>query len=848
VDRYTQGTLVTENARLSRQLRLDYDADRRGRGLRAWESPDILPRGAWLARLWQECAYRDPFGTPVLLNSLQELALWEQAIAASEAASVLLDLPGTVSTAAQAWSLVHQWEVRRDPTEFEGLHDPEAFLEWMHAVERKLRENGWITASELPQALLDRVQSGTLAPGVVFHAGFDEIAPADQSLFEACHAQAWRIDPAIPAPRYRVAFRDSSEELIHAAAWARRTLEAKPNAKIGIVVRGLAGLSVAAERIFDDTFHPSLNFAAPAASNAAFHISAGARSADVPMIAVALLALGLRPGLQIGEAGMLLRSSYLRLDKLQATRVYADLRRQGAEKISWKLEAVRRLFPAMAKAADELRERQHPSEWSATFSRLLDRASWPGDRTLSAAEQQTVEHWKMLLSQLASLDIVLPRLTYGHALQRLRRIAYDRRFVARDEGAPVQVMDMFEAVGSQFDALWIAGLHSGVWPESPRPNPFLPLALQRAAGMPHSSPERELKFARSVTARLLASAPEIVCSYPSFSGEEKLRISPLIEALPEMTNSIAPFETPLRKIFLASVPLDQQPLGQAPPVLPGTLQRGGMQVLADQAACPFRAFAIHRLGAREYGDPDIGISPSERGTVAHKALEHFWRDIGSQHELAVMSAEEIAKVIETSVSTALDSRLSRRHKNASLERSRVLEQSRLTGLLEEWLQRERGRPDFTVVERETPRRINAGGLELELKVDRIDQQVADGTHVILDYKTSENLSIKSWDGDRPDAPQLPLYAVKSERKVSGVYFAKLVPGQTVLLGHGGRELEQRLPDWTKVVNQLGAGFLAGDAAVDPKNTSKTCGLCDLHSLCRIGDFSRTGEAEDEAGE
>ncbi|MEY2394835.1 MAG: ATP-dependent helicase/nuclease subunit, partial [Acidobacteriaceae bacterium] len=150
MDRYTQGTLVTANARLSRQLRLDYDADRRGRGLRAWESPDILPRGAWLARLWQECAYRDPFGTPVLLNSLQEQALWEQAIAASDAASVLLDLPGTVSTAAQAWSLVQHWGARCDASEFDGLADPEAFLEWMHAMERKLVENGWITASELP--------------------------------------------------------------------------------------------------------------------------------------------------------------------------------------------------------------------------------------------------------------------------------------------------------------------------------------------------------------------------------------------------------------------------------------------------------------------------------------------------------------------------------------------------------------------------------------------------------------------------------------------------------------------------------------------------------------------------
>jgi ATP-dependent helicase/nuclease subunit B len=844
VVRYTQGTLVTANSRLSRQLRRDYDTERRRQGLLVWESPDILPRGPWLARAWRECAQRDPFNTPVLLSPLQEAALWEQTVAASDAAGVLLDLPATVSAAAQAWSLVHAWEARCDAAEFHGLSDTEVFLGWMHAVERKLRDNGWIVASQLPRALLDRVTAGAPASGALFHTGFDELAPADRRLFEACHAQAWRLAPAIPAPRcHRVGLRDSSAELIQAAAWARQKLEAEPAARIGIVVRGLAGLSAAAERIFDDTFHPSLDFACPAASGVAFHISAGVPSADVPMIAVALLALELKSGLQIGEAGMLLRSPFLGLDKLYASRLYADLRRQGIEKISFEVDAVRRVFPAMAKAAEELREHQHPSEWSGAFSRLLQRAGWPGDRPLSPAEHQTAEHWKNLLSELAALDVVLPRITYSQALQRLRRIAYDQRFAPRDEGAPVQVMDMLEAAGSQFDALWIAGLHGGVWPEAPRPNPFLPLSLQRAAAMPHSSPERELTYARRVTARLLASAPEVVCSYPQFSGEEKLRISPLIEALPEIPELRGVVETPLRRIFAAAGPLDQQPLGQAPPVPPGTLQRGGMNVLANQAACPFKAFAMYRLGAREYDAPDLGISPSERGNVAHQALEYFWREVGSQRELLARTTAEIDSVIESCVSAALDSRLSRRHKDASLERSRALEQDRLQLLLAQWLQEERRRPDFTVVEREVPRRIDAGGLTLEIKADRLDL-FTDGTYAILDYKTSDRQGVKDWEGDRPDAPQLPLYAVKSGHEVSAVQFAILVPGNTDLPGYIGQDVMRRLPEWAKVVDHLGASFLQGDAAVDPKNGTKTCDLCDLHSLCRIADVRVAGTLED----
>jgi len=272
-----------------------------------------------------------------------------------------------------------------------------------------------------------------------------------------------------------------------------------------------------------------------------------------------------------------------------------------------------------------------------------------------------------------------------------------------------------------------------------------------------------------------------------------------------------------------------------------------MSVLANQAACPFRAFAIHRLGAREVDAADIGISPSERGTVAHEALEYFWREIGSQRELLARSAQEIDSVIERCVGAALDSRLSRRHRNASLERSRALEKMRLHNLLTEWLEQERRRPDFTVVEREKQRKVEVGGLALEIKADRLDL-FRDGTHAILDYKTSDKQGVKDWEGDRPNAPQLMLYATKSEHAISAVQFAVLVPGATELTGYSGQELQRRLPEWSNVVEQLGASFLRGDAAVDPKDGAKTCEFCALPSLCRITDVRAFNATEDEDGE
>ena len=831
---------MTGNARLTRQLRREYDAERRKQGERLWESPDIVPRGAWLARCWQECAYRDPLNTPMLLDAEQEEALWEQAIVTTGGETPLLDVPATASAAARAWDLLHAWEAPRDPLVFEGLPDPEVFIEWMAEVERKLRDHGWITASQLPRALQDRVAAGALSvPGPISYAGFDELTPADRRLFDALAVSEQREQPLTDTRARRAEFPGTAEELAHAAAWARQQLEASPGARIGVVVRGLADLSAAAERIFDDVLHPGLDFA-PSESRPAFHVSAGAPAADTPLIAAALLMLRLRDGLPPGEAAMLLRSPFLRIGRKEAGRLDRDLRRAGADEVG--LDAVRPYFHDFAEAARALPARQRFSQWSATFSRLLDLAGWPYGRALSSTEYQALEHWKNLLSAFARLDVVRPPVSYSQALERLRRMARTARFAPSDEDAPVQIMDMLEAAGSRFDRLWIAGLHGGVWPAPPRPNPFLPPALQRAAGMPHSSPERELAYARRVTARLLGSAPEVVCSYPQYSGDEQLRVSPLIENLPKAAGPPEAAETALQRVFSSTAVLDGVPSGDAPPISSEAVQSGGMKVIADQAACPFRAFAIHRLGARELDDIELGVSPRERGTAAHVALEILWQELKTQQELIERPPAKLSELIRASASAALERTLGRRHTGA-IERFRILEQERLEKLLQEWLEVERQRPPFRVVETETTADVDLAGLKLCIKADRVDLEESGGGHVIVDYKTSKVLKITAWEGERPDAPQLPLYAVKSQHLVSKIFYGQLVSGKLRWLPAEGADARKCMPEWRRVLEKLAADFLQGRAAVDPKDGKITCANCRLGPLCRVGE-SRGVEIEE----
>jgi hypothetical protein len=137
-----------------------------------------------------------------------------------------------------------------------------------------------------------------------------------------------------------------------------------------------------------------------------------------------------------------------------------------------------------------------------------------------------------------------------------------------------------------------------------------------------------------------------------------------------------------------------------------------------------------------------------------------------------------------------------------------------------------------------------------------------GEEVIIDYKTGK-VAPKKWFGDRPEDPQLPLYAISANKTPGAVVFAvirddgclyqgvvsrgglfpDLPPKETKTtreLVDAGHEMPKTLESWRRVLHRLMVDFLAGEAAVDPKNGRNTCAdsYCELHSLCRIGELEQ----------
>ena len=881
-------TVITPNRRLALYIKREYDAAQAHDGKSVWPSADALPYGAFLERTWRDVALAETGAT--LLSPQQEVALWENVIETSRHAGLLLNPAAAARTAREAWLTQRAFgmdHARHRPALEAMNEDAAAFGGWRRAYVERLYAAGWIDSAQLPDAIAEALNAGA-QPRVrqLLRAGYDAYTPQQQLLFDA-YAQNGCVIGDVPeraAPAcvpVRLACDDPEAELHQVAGRVRDMLnahaDALPRLRIGVVVPDLAVRRAAVMRVFDDALEP-LRVTAPGdATPRLFNCSMGLPITGYAVVSTAFSILSLARGeIALEEAGALLRSPYLGgADSEFAARALADaqLRARGRKRVTpgalllgvqaqaaaTRLAALLEAWVIRARAARSLR--QPPSAWSATFLSLLQGLRWPGERTLDSAEFQTFEKFREVVSSLSAQDPLRPRLTLTQALDVLRRLAADTVFQPEAAGAPVQILGTLESLGLSFDALFVTGLTGETWPAMPRPNPFLPVALQRALDVPHASAQWELRFARRMMQVWRDAAPRVTFSWHRREGERELTMSPLIEAVAE---DLQPGTTlrMLRDALFEARGLESLADWRAPPLSEGARVSGGAQVFQNQAACPFRAYAIHRLGASVLEEGTDGLDPRERGSLVHHALAVLWRDLGSQAGLLQLDDDALTKKTAGAVNTAVDD-LCRSRPDLMSDAYAALERERLTVLLLRLAALEKSRAPFEVVACEQPRTPLIAGVQLRARLDRVDR-LADGSQVILDYKTGL-ANIGSWLSERPDEPQLPLYAVTGEAQVSGVAFVQLRAHEVAFKGltrdaqvlpdvatlAASKKLALQYADWPAlldawrtVLQQLARDYLAGHAEVAPKRYPQTCAYCALGTLCRVRELTDAAAADD----
>lgn len=873
----TGATVLTVNSRLARHLLLQFEQWQLRLGHNRWATPRIMPWSGWVERQWQALAFAEG-DLPVLLGGEQLLAVWEQIVAESRWGAALLNTQATARAALQAWRLLRQWQVPLSTLVHDEGADTVAFHDWAQAFQRRCHKERWLDEAALPARIAEALDSGVLAiAGEFLWFGFDEITPQQRLLMEAqqragASAMLAELPPGQSAP-HAIACPDTTAEVRAIAAWLRHLLDSGEHGPIGVVVPELASLRHEIERIFDEVLLPGAALDLTQGDHRPYDISLGHGLAALPLIHDALLILQLARGVApLQRWGRLLLSPFIAggaQEYLLRAQLDAALRRHGESTLSLKsviYHASRNQCPLLSQALQRfadlyaaLPKRQSPAAWSHSFEELLRAIGWPGERSLDSHEYQTLQAWRKLLSRFATLNQVLPHLNYSDALRQLRQLAGATLFQPQRAAQPVQVMGVLEAVGLEFSHCWVMGLHDGVWPPAPQPNPFLPIALQRRLQMPHASAERELNFATQVSKRLFAAAPHVIISHPMHEGDSELRPSPLIAGLPALPPQ--PWQgTPpsrYRDQLFESRALELHCDWQGPALPDDLTVSGGTSIFKDQAACPFRAFARHRLFAESLEAPVSGLDAAERGSLVHKVLEGFWRETHDLQTLNQLSDEELRQRVATTVTAIIDVE-ARQYPNIFTERFAALERNRLVKLTCAWLEVERGRPAFAVAALEAERHFAIGGIEMRMQADRIDA-LHSGGEMIIDYKTGQ-VSVNDWFGERPNEPQLPLYALAQGGSVSAITFASVRPDKCCFQGVSRDEdvakgITQSKIDWQvqqglwrDALATLAREFRQGRAAADPKDGHKTCQFCDLGPLCRINELHGLALSEEEGGD
>lgn len=881
--------VLTPNRRLSRFVQQQYAGYQRSRDRQAWPTLPCYSINGWLQSLWeqlQQSYYRDC--DRILLKPVQETLIWERIIQQSSQGRNLLNPRQTAVVAVDAWHKSLQWQM--DVERFSNRQaDFALFKRWADCYRDVCRDSKYTDSSQIISNLQQALTDSMLPlPNALALYGFDVITPKIQGLLDNFAEQGvdvYPVDITRKAEVRRIQLDDEDTEILTAARWAAGLL-AKHNGslqlQIGIVVPQLATLSTRVERLLNNVFEPQHLLISKARHVSGFNLSAAQPLAETPLVRAALNVLQLNRGeLDMELVSHILRSPFIGDPKELGRRAILDAELRSRA-LSIRISALRAAAgnsggrnkdntsgcPDLFRRLQDFNRLQRsghgqkrmPSEWAVLFAGQLHVLGWPGSRNLDSLEFQQIHHWHEVLEQLAGLDGVCGPGDLNAVLVQLRQLAFQYPFHARTARSPVQVLGMLEAAGMMFDYVWVTHMDDRNWPMAPQPNPLIPVRRQMELQMPRVSVEAELQFARNMTKRLAGSAGQVIFSCSRYRGDQELRPSPLIEDYTCITTEQLDLVPPVdyyRELYgvteLAATMDDQAPRITGPAAV-----RGGTQIIKDQAACPFRALARHRLHAREIEQAQPGISPAEHGRLLHRALENIWRRLGSQHELLQLGEAELDACIDEAIT---ESFLILPASSKPGKRLQDMEGRRLYALARTWLDLERKRRPFSVAFNESERELVLAGLPLLVRYDRVDE-LEDGSLFVIDYKTGK-ADIGSWAGQRPDEPQVPIYCIANQDRISGAAFGLLTAAETGFRGiaesgaiapgikqpdaAGGMELADDwrgiMQQWRDVLERLAMEFLNGYAAVDPKSTAASCRFCPLPGLCRIGENTTTGKYE-----
>lgn len=872
LDALARGTpVVLPSARAARALRHAFNTRQRLAGKTLWDAAPALSWADWTRSLWSSLI-ADGADLRVLLNSAQEHLLWREVIEATPAAQPLTSPDILAEMARSAWSLAAAHHATNRLRSTASTHDSRTLASWADAFARLCGNQACLPAPLLEAALTEHAHAGTLRfGGPVIFAGLLEPTPAQRSLIDALRSIGAEMDEAVlSTPPSEGALRASAstqsvrEELILAARWLRSFLESHRSdpqpPRIALLLPNPDEQRAELESVLREVLAPELESIHADPSAAPWEFASGTPLLQHPIAADArdLLHWAQAP-LSLERISGLLRSPFVgsAADLLSASRFDAHVLRDSKLlqpeltvpdllKLARRASSPKHTCPPWLRSLEQFLQKRAPEPsntyagWAEFFRALLQAAGFPGDRQPTPVEFATLRSWDSALDLLATLDFRGSRTTLAEATKTFSQLLQSAMVRVPGMNAPIQIMRPADAEGSFFDCVVLLNATDDAWPEPSRANPLLGWPLQQIIALPGTDNARDAERARVRAESLLATCNHVLISSASHDAYGPTRPSPLIRQMG--LQQVAPEELvpdlPQPTILHQDLAPDDRQL----PPLPSPHIHGGSNVLKVQAACAFRAFAEIRLHSSNPESLELGFDARERGNIVHRALQHFWTSTRSQAELKSLSPEER----HTRVHEAVEYGFAKHHSTNEWSDAYIaLQKDRLNRVLRGWLDEETKRGPFTVLQQEEKTKLTIGPLELDIRPDRIDQ--VEGGHVLVDYKTGQS-GTSDWEDERPNDPQLPLYALLSQPgELKGMFFAHIRPGKemgwdgfatdkAVLPGLKSRwitDLDDSIEEWRRILTALAEDFAHGQTDVAPKDYPHTCRYCAQRLLCRL---------------
>ena len=757
-----------------------------------------------------------------VLSSRQEQALWQ--IIARDHISV--DWSTSVQIGQElriAWRTLNLWILdfsRSDAVISSGW---ERFREIAESYGSKLNQIGAQDSSRLlKNSLGERHSAGVLAhgffsPAPILRAWLKKHAENDDRQAKKSEVCQYHRYPSRTA------------EIESALIWANKISLADPSSKIAVVLDVSPSESMIVRSLCQEIIQKEFYF-----SNLSSLI-------EKPCIKLAIALLEIKDVPRWDDLSLIINHPLLNGSKEESTeRALLDFELRSEGRFEWPLKSVieilkssdrcpilTALLTEICKSNGVAAKKDSIVNWVSFFRKRLKSLKWLEDANKKLIDKELLNDFASVLDRVTDLDAVLGLISSSEAVWYLRNALAAQRVVYSGGPTNIFVVDGKEALTVDPTHLWLTECTMDKPSLPDETARLLPFSEQRVAGVPGSNPANDFHFRKVFLGLLTSGRKELNVS---FAQEEKgvgCFPSPFIPELSTVAVSARKLSSG-RPIFNpVTVELFSDDLGsKAEANRPLT---GGVSVLEAQAACPFKAFARHRLRSVPIEEVTPGISRKVRGTEVHKALATLWERIKQHARLVELESSELLRLARI----AIESNRKKLTNMTSTEIAcRSVEESRLLKLLLVWLESEKENEPFMISKIEERLVVDLSGLIFNCRIDRADI-LSDGSLRILDYKTGR-CSLAELAPPRIDAPQLLIYAIQPTLgKISKVALGKVDMMNSRLLQRDMAEHDTRYPDWQADLSELANELKEGLATVNPKRGDATCVSCDQQLFCRI---------------